>query len=74
MGITTYFPYEVEIKKEMIKAAREKILVADSGKFDKISTIFFSNIDDINTIITDEGIPDKYKKIIEQKGIKLYIV
>jgi len=74
MGITTYFPYEVEIKKEMIKAAREKILVADSDKFDKISTIFFSNIDGINTIITDEGIPDKYKKIIEQKGIKLYIV
>lgn len=74
MGITTYFYYEVEVKKEMMKSAKKKILVTDSSKFDKVSTVFFANFGEIDSIITDEGIPDKYKEIIESKGIKIYIV
>ena len=73
MGITTYFYYEVEIKKAMIKSAKNRILLADSSKFGKISTTFFANIEEINTVITDDGIPDEYREIIESKGINLYI-
>ena len=74
MGITTYFYYEIAIKKAMIKSAKNRILVTDSSKFNKISTIFFANIEEIDTIITDDGISDEYREIIELKGIKIYIV
>lgn len=74
LGLTTYFYFEAEIKKAMIASARQKILVADSSKFGKISITFFANLDDINVIVTDDGLSDDYKRIIELKGIELYIV
>lgn len=74
MGLTTYFYSEVEIKKAMIKSAKKKILVTDSTKFGKISSIFFGIIEELDIVITDVGIPNEYIKEIESRGIELYIV
>jgi len=74
LGLTTYFYFEADIKKAMIASAKQRILVVDSSKFGKVSITFFANLDDINIIITDEGISEEYKKIIKSKDIELYIV
>lgn len=74
LGLTTSFHFEAEIKKAMIESSKQRILVTDSSKFGKISSIFFANLEEIDIIITDSEISDKYKKIIESKKIKLYIV
>ena len=74
LGLTTYFYFEAEIKKAIIASAKQRILVADSSKFGKISVTYFANFEEINTIITDDGLSEEYKKIIESKDIELYIV
>jgi DeoR family deoxyribose operon repressor len=74
LGLTTYFYFEADIKKAMITSAKQRILVVDSSKFGKVSITFFANLDDINIIITDEGISEEYKKIIKSRDIELYIV
>jgi len=73
LGLTTYFYFEADIKKAMIASAKQKILVVDSSKFGKVSITFFARLDDIDMIITDEGISEEYKEIIRSKGIELCI-
>jgi DeoR family transcriptional regulator, deoxyribose operon repressor len=73
LGLTTYFYFEADIKRAMIESARQRVLLVDSSKFGKISVTSFSSLDQINTIITDDGISSEYKKIIQSKGIELII-
>ena len=73
LGLTTYFYYEADIKREMIRSARRIILVTDSTKFGKISITHFAGLDEVDTIITDEGIPQEYRSILEDRGIELII-
>ena len=73
LGLTTYFYYEADIKREMIRSARRIILVTDSTKFGKISITHFAGLDEIDTIITDEGIPEEYREVLAEMGIQLII-
>jgi len=74
LGLTTFFYFEADIKKAMIASAKKKILVVDSSKFGNISVTFFANLDDIDMVITDEGISQEYREIIRSKNIELCIV
>jgi DeoR family deoxyribose operon repressor len=74
LGLTTYFYFESEIKKTFIKLAKRIILVADSTKFGKISISYFASLDQVNTIITDDGLSPEYRDIIENSGIELIVV
>jgi len=57
----------------MISSARQKILVTDSTKFGNISVTHFAGLDEIDTIVTDKGIPGDYRKILIDQGIELII-
>ena len=74
LGITCANNYEVEMKKAIIKSSCERILLIDSSKFSKVSSSYFSNLEDFNVIVTDEGISSEWKNLIEKYNIKLYIV
>lgn len=73
LGLTTYFYYEADIKREMIRSARQIVLVTDSTKFGKISVTHFAGLDEIDTIITDSGISEKDRKALADRGIELLI-
>lgn len=73
LGLTTYFYYEAEIKREMIRSARQIILVTDSTKLGKISVTHFAGLDEIDMIITDNGISEEYRQIIKDLEIELII-
>jgi len=73
MGLTTFFDYEAAIKREMIRSARHIILVADSTKFGYISVTHFANLEEIDTIITDDSLSEAYRKILVDRGIELII-
>lgn len=70
-GITNaYFP-EVPIKKQIIKSAKEVLLVADSSKFDKIALVHVCNLIDIDKIITDPKIDKNLFKRIKEMGVDI---
>jgi DeoR family deoxyribose operon repressor len=74
LGMTCAHSFEVMVKQTVLESALEKILVADSSKFGTVKTVFFSSIDNLNTIITDTGISKEWIEIIQNKGIKLIMV
>lgn len=57
----------------MIESAKKVILVADSSKFGKISVTYFASLNEVHTIITDNGIADNYKEAIKDLGIELIV-
>jgi len=73
LGLTTFFYYEADIKREMIRSARQIVLVTDSTKFGKISVTHFAGLDEIDTIITDHNISEEYRKMFTDRGIELII-
>ena len=73
LGVTCSNNYEVLTKQAMIKSSVEKILLVDSQKFGIVKSSYFADISDFDTIITDSGISDEWRKKITDLGIKLII-
>lgn len=74
LGVTTVYPHELQLKKTILRSAKNRILVVDSSKFGKTKSVYFAELSDFQTVITDTGIPDTYIKLIRDLGIELVIV
>ena len=72
-GLTDYTLEEIEIKKQMIRRAKKRIVLADHSKFDRLAPIKICGLSDIDTIITSEGLNKQYRKNIEELGVKVVI-
>lgn len=71
-GITNRTIEEVAIKKAMIEAAEEVIVVTDSSKLNKKVFCFLCDISVINKLIIDQ-IDETSRKELEEKGIEVLI-
>ena len=58
-GLATTDIYEAEIKSTAIMHAKDVIVLADTGKFDKVSFNHFASFEDIDTLITDSEMPEE---------------
>jgi DeoR family transcriptional regulator, deoxyribose operon repressor len=74
MGLTCINQYEVGVKQACIDSSLKKILLTDSRKFGVVRSAFFTPLDKIDIIITDDGITDEWVKVIEDMGITLRVV
>lgn len=72
-GISTPNIDEAHLNQVMIEISKEVIVVADSTKFLRRSLAFICNTDCINTVVTDSGIHDEDKKILESAGVKVIV-
>ena len=73
LGVTTVYPHELQAKKAILNSAKSRILVVDSSKFGQTKSVYFAEIADFQTIITDNGIPEEYAAFIREKGIELIV-
>ena len=51
-----------------------KILTIDSSKFGKAKAAHFAEMKDFDIIITDSGLSETYREIINEAGIELILV
>lgn len=72
-GLSTPNMEEAHLNRVMIAISKQVIVVADSTKFHKRSFAFIADINDIDVLVTDEGIPEEDKKKLETAGIKVVI-
>lgn len=73
-GLTTTDVREADLNKEMMRTAQKTIVLADSSKFRRRGFSKIANLEDIDIIITDAGIPDAIARRIEEVGVELVIV
>lgn len=73
-GLTTSHMMEAHLNAQMIQSVQKTIVLVDSSKFGKKGFGKICNLEDIDMIITDEGIPEHYKEKIEEMGIEVRVV
>ncbi len=71
MGITDSNEKDSEIKRAIFAAANRKILAVDATKFDKISFVHVCELNDIDTIVTDEAPSDRWIEHLKDKQVEL---
>lgn len=74
LGVTSANGYETEMKQASLKSSLEKILVADSSKFGMVSSSYYADLAEFDTIITDSGVPEEYRELAGNLGIELVLV
>jgi len=72
-GLTTTNALEAHLNRQMIAASQKIIVLADSTKFGKRGFGRICGIDQIDHIITDNGISEQMMKSLESLGIKVSI-
>jgi DeoR family glycerol-3-phosphate regulon repressor len=65
---------EVRVTRAIIQHARSVILVTDSMKFERRAPIRIGNLSSIDTLVTDDGIPDEIMKLCQQHDVDLEII
>ncbi|MPN41381.1 Glucitol operon repressor [bioreactor metagenome] len=73
-GFASFCTEEMGIKRTMLHAAREVVVLADHTKFDTIAFVKISNLTDVDCIITGSELEDHIVKKIRAMGIKLILV
>ncbi|QEH43371.1 transcriptional repressor AgaR [Chitinophaga sp. XS-30] len=73
-GLSTPNVEEAHLNRVMMSISKQVIVVADSSKFHKRSFAFIAPVNEIDVLVTDDGIPPEDHKILESAGIKVIIV
>lgn len=73
MGVMEADPQIVQAEEKLIHQAERIVVLADSSKFSKRSSLIVCPLNRIDTIITDDGINKASRKMLEDAGIKLLI-
>lgn len=72
-GMTGFTFKESITKKTMIKRAKQVIVCADSSKINRVDHCFIGQVEDMNTLITDQGIKEEERKSLEKRGIRVIL-
>lgn len=72
-GITDYHVGEASLRRNVIRNARQVIVLADHSKFGVVAMNNICGLDEIDTLITDSKTPKKLLKQIEQAGVKVLV-
>lgn len=71
IGIMEADPMVVQAEEKLINQADEVIVLVDSSKFERRSSLVLCGLNRISRIITDDGISQAARGTIEQAGVEL---
>jgi DeoR family fructose operon transcriptional repressor len=72
-GMTTTDPAEAFTKQLVMQHAKHVFLLADSSKVDKVAFANAGSTDDIDTLITDEGVDRSIARKMKQRSVDVVI-
>ncbi|NIK61497.1 DeoR/GlpR family DNA-binding transcription regulator [Kribbella shirazensis] len=72
-GLTTPDPDEAAVKRAMVAAAHQVVVVADSSKIGHEHLVRFASIDDIDVLITDDGIDRTVVRELERREVEVVV-
>ena len=73
LGIMESDALLIQAEQKLINQADELIVLVDSTKFARRSSLILCALDRVSTIVTDDGIPDPARRMIEAAGISLIV-
>jgi DeoR family ulaG and ulaABCDEF operon transcriptional repressor len=74
IGMMEGDPLLIQAEQKLINQADELILLVDSSKFERRSSLILCALDRVAMIITDNGIKSRDAKLIGEAGVRLLVV
>jgi DeoR/GlpR family transcriptional regulator of sugar metabolism len=68
-GVSTPSYSKVIIKKALLKRHAKKVLVVDSSKYGATSLYKICDIDDLDVVVTDKGLPEDICESLKKRGV-----
>jgi DeoR/GlpR family transcriptional regulator of sugar metabolism len=73
-GLTSAHPSEIGVDLAMLRAADERILLADHTKFGRASTCVIGEVNAVERIITDSETPEQTITLLREMGVEVICV
>ncbi|WP_010140962.1 DeoR/GlpR family DNA-binding transcription regulator [Oceanicola sp. S124] len=73
LGVMEADPLIIQAEQKLIGQADELVLLVDSSKFESRSSLVLCPLEEIDVLITDEGISDRAAAMVEGADIKLIV-
>lgn len=73
-GLSTPDPLEAAVKGAMVTSAQRRILLADDSKFETVSLMQFSELADIDILVTNAEPPEALASALTAANVKVKIV
>ncbi|TFG57605.1 MAG: DeoR/GlpR transcriptional regulator [Spirochaetales bacterium] len=72
-GFTGRDMMRADLNQEVIRKGQEVFILSDSSKFGKIALAKYSDVEDIDYLITDTDLPEEYRRFFEASSVNLII-
>jgi DeoR family transcriptional regulator, ulaG and ulaABCDEF operon transcriptional repressor len=73
LGLMEADPLLIQAEQKLINQADELVVLADSSKFRKRSSLILCRLERITTVITDSEIRDEDRQMLEEAGVGLIV-
>lgn len=73
LGIMEVDPLIVQAEEKLISQAEELIVLVDSSKFERRSSLILCGLEHVSKIVTDDEVSDAARRMIEQAGVELVV-
>jgi DeoR family ulaG and ulaABCDEF operon transcriptional repressor len=73
LGLMEADPLLIQAEQKLIDQADELVVLVDSSKFHRRSSLILCGLKRIATVITDSGIEDRHASMLENAGVNLII-
>lgn len=73
LGLMEADPLLIQAEQKLIDQADELVVLVDSSKFSKRSSLILCPLERITTVITDNGIRDEDRQMLEAAGVGLIV-
>ena len=73
LGLMEADPLLIQAEQKLINQADELVVLADSSKFKQRSSLILCRLERITTVITDAGIRDEDRHMLEEAGVRLVV-
>ena len=72
LGLSDNHISEANVRKQMLRNAQTRVLVADHTKFEGNANILFDGMEDLNVIITDQKLPEELESYAAKRKIEVF--
>lgn len=73
-GVMESDPLLIRTEQKLRRQADQLIILADSSKIGQRSNFIFETLENVDVLITDDGITDEYRELFERNGVEVICV
>jgi DeoR family transcriptional regulator of aga operon len=64
---------EIQTDRALRRMARSVIVLADASKFEQVAPAYVFDLEEVDTIVTDDGVDPEYVDAVERRGVHVLI-